>query len=292
MPFQSGLEHIIREGELLAPYTAFRLGGPAQYFAEPTNADELVELVRRCRDEGLPVRLLGGGTNLLVRDRGVDGVVIHLAAAAFSQISVAGDCISAGGGARLAHLVSSAVREGLAGLESLVGIPGTVGGAVHGNAGTHAGDIGQWIAAATVLTRGGEVLSRNREDLHFGYRESSLDELVILDAKFALEHDAPGELTKRMQKLWIINKAAQPLSNQSAGMIFRDSSGIHAAMLIEQAGLKSASRGEVEVSDRNANYLVTGAKATAADVLQLIDQLRSGVAGRLGVELELSIEVW
>lgn len=292
MAFPSGFEHIVRENELLAPFTSFRLGGPAQYFAEPTTVDELVSLVRACRDEEIPVRLLGGGSNILVRDEGVQGVVIHLSAAEFSKISVVGDLLRAGGGAKLAHVISFAVREGMGGLESLVGIAGTVGGALHGNAGSHAGDIGQWTNAARVLTRSGELLERKREDLRFAYCESSLDELVILEADFALEKTDPAELTKRMQKMWIVNKAVQPTTNQNAGAIFRDAGGMSAASLIEQAGLKSASSGGAEVSERNANYIVTDTDATSADVLDLIDKLRSGVAGRLGVELELSLEIW
>src|SRR3954469_7983068 len=127
MPIPAGFEHIVRENEPLARYTWFRLGGPAQYFAEPTDVDELAAFVRRCHESGTPVHVLGGGSNLLVRDEGVPGVVISLGAAAFGRIEVSGRKIVAGGGAKLGHVISTAVREGLAGLEMLVGIPGTVG---------------------------------------------------------------------------------------------------------------------------------------------------------------------
>ena len=123
----SGFEHIIREREPLAPYTWFRLGGVAENLAEPTSAEELEELVKRCGEQDVPVRMLGGGSNLLVRDQGVPGLVIHLGAAAFSEITVADNVITAGAGAKLGHVID-AVREGLAGLEPLVGIPGTIGG--------------------------------------------------------------------------------------------------------------------------------------------------------------------
>src|SRR3954469_10082967 len=125
MSIPSGFEHIVRENEPLAPHTWFRLGGPAQYFAEPTSVDELTALVRRCHEAGLPVRMLGGGSNLLVRDEGVTGLVVALGAAALGRIDVAGRKVAAGGGAKLGHVISTAVREGLAGLEMLVGIPGT-----------------------------------------------------------------------------------------------------------------------------------------------------------------------
>src|SRR5437868_13278138 len=131
MPIPAGFEHIVRENEPLARYTWFGVGGPAQYFAEPTNVEELAALVKRCREHGLPVRVLGGGSNLLVRDEGVPGMVIALAAAAFGRIEVAGRKITAGGGAELGHVISTAVREGLAGVEMLVGIGGTLGGVLH-----------------------------------------------------------------------------------------------------------------------------------------------------------------
>jgi UDP-N-acetylmuramate dehydrogenase len=288
----SGFEKIMREAEPLAPHTWFHLGGPAEFFAEPHTVEELAALVRRCHDDGVPVRILGGGSNLLVRDDGVNGVVVRLSAAPFNEISVHGKTVTAGGGARLGHVISTVVREGLAGLEPLVGIPGTIGGALHGNAGSRGGDIGQWTCRATVMTRNAEIIQREREDLVFSYRQSSLDELVILGCQFQLEEENPQELTKRMQKLWIVKKASQPLGHQSAGCIFKNPRGISAGMLIDQAGLKGTRIGGAEVSDRHGNFIVTDADATSADVLRLIELVRSRVAERLGVELETEIEIW
>jgi len=238
MTLEKGFEHCVKRAEPLAPHTWFHLGGPAEFFAEPHTVDELQLLVRRCRDEGVPVRLLGAGPTSWLRDEGVAGMVIRLSAPAFNEITVGKQLVSAGGGAKLGHAISTSVREGLAGLETLVGIPGTVGGALHGNAGSRGGDLGQWTCQATVMTRAGEILERTREELVFAYRESSLDELVILSAQFQLEQDNPEELTKRMQKQWIVKKASQPLGHQSAGCIFKNPRGMSAGMLIEQAGLK------------------------------------------------------
>jgi UDP-N-acetylmuramate dehydrogenase len=292
MSLWSGLEHIVVEAEPLAPHTWFRLGGPAQYFAEPTSAEELVALVNRCRENELPVRLLGGGSNLLVRDKGVDGLVIRLAAPAFCNITVEKQTIHASGGAKLGHVVATAVREGLAGFELLVGIPGSVGGALHVNAGSHGADVGQHIKSAVVITRSGEILSRGRDEMHFAYRKSSLDELVILEAQFELESGDPTELTRRMQKQWILKKAAEPVHNENAGCIFKSPGGVSAASLIEQAGLKGARVGEAAVSERNANFITAQGGATASDVLQLIDLLKAEVSQRLGVDLELQIDIW
>src|SRR5262249_50640900 len=161
--------------------TWFKLGGPAQFFAEPTSQDELVTLIKRCHEEGLHVRLLGGGSNVLVRDEGVTGMVVSLTNRCFSNVEISGSSVTVGGGAKLPNVITATVGAGLAGLEPLVGIPGTIGGALHGNAGTQAGDIGQWTTRATVITRGGAVIVRQQEDLVFAYRQSSLDELLILD---------------------------------------------------------------------------------------------------------------
>src|SRR6478609_4945397 len=292
MNLDKDFEHIVKRGEPLALHTWFHLGGPAQFFAEPTNSDELQQLVLRAREENLPVRVLGGGSNILVRDDGVSGLVIHLGADAFAQIALAKRVLTAGGGAKLGQAISTSVREGLAGLEALVGIPGTIGGALHGNAGSRGGDIGQWTCQATVMTRAGEVIERSREELVFAYRESSLDELVILSAKFELEAEDPEVLTKRMQKQWIVKKASQPLGHQSAGCIFKNPRGMSAGMLIEQAGLKGTRVGHAQVSERHANFIVASPSATSDDVLKLIEEVRERVLERLGIELETEIEVW
>lgn len=282
----------VRQAEPLAPHTWFRIGGPAEFLATPRTVDELATLVRRCHQEQLSLRLLGGGSNILVRDEGVGGVVVQLSAPSFGEIQVQGRAISGGGGAKLGHVISTSVREGLAGLESLVGIPGTVGGALHGNAGGHAGDVGQWTSRVVIMNRAGEVVQRERDDLVFAYRQSNLDDLVVLRAEFQLEKDDREELTKRMQKLWIVKKASQPLAHQSAGCIFKNPRGMSAGMLIEQAGLKGTRVGGAEVSDRHANFIIANPGATSQDVMQLIELARNRVAERLGVELETEIDIW
>jgi UDP-N-acetylmuramate dehydrogenase len=292
MAFIGGLEHFVREGEPLAPYTWFRLGGEAEYFAEPTTGEELATLVKRCYQDEVPLRLLGGGSNILVPEGGVPGVVIHLAAPAFGQITVKPPHVIAGGGAKLGHVLTAAVREGLGGLEGLTGIPGSVGGALRGNACTHGGDIGQWTVAATVMTRQGEIVARDGDDLQFAYRQSNLDEAVILEARFELNREDPQELTKRMQKLWIVKKSQQPIGGQHTGCIFKDPPGGSAARLIEDAGLKGARHGKAEVSDRNANFIEVDADATSDDVVRLIEHVREQVARRVGVALDVVLDIW
>jgi UDP-N-acetylmuramate dehydrogenase len=292
MGLLSGFEKIVRQSEPLAMHTWFQLGGPAEYFAEPANPDELIALVRRCREQEIPFRVLGHGSNLLVRDEGVPGMVVRLTAPAFAEIRVDDQTITVGGGGRLGRLITTAVHQGLAGLEGLVAIPGTVGGALHGNAGTHGGDIGQWTVQASVITRTGELIDRQREDMVFGHRQSSLDDLVILEAKLQLEADDPRELGKRLQKQWILRKATQPMGHQCAGCIFKSPRGVSAGESIERAGLKGTRIGGAVVSDRHANFIIAEPEATSNDVLRLIELVRSQVHERMGVELELELEIW
>ncbi|TWT75474.1 UDP-N-acetylenolpyruvoylglucosamine reductase MurB [Posidoniimonas polymericola] len=292
MSLATDFQHILTPQAPIAERTWFRTGGAAEFFAEPQSVEQLQELVKRCHSEGLTVRVLGGGSNILIRDEGVGGMVISLAAPAFAAISATGTSIKAGGGAVLAEVISESVRRGLAGLDPLVGIPGVVGGALHGNAGSRGGDIGQWTCSATVMTRSGEIATRTRDEMVFAYRKSSLDELVIIDAEFQLEEDNPEQLTKRLQKQWIIKKASQPMVDERTGSIFKNPRGMSAGMLIDQAGLRGASVGDARVSEKYANFIVAGAGATSTDVLKLIDTVRSRVAERLGVELETELDIW
>ncbi len=287
-----GFEKIVRRDEPLAMHTWFQLGGAAEFFAEPRNQDELIGLIFRCAQEEIPARVLGGGSNILVRDEGVPGMVLRLASPTFAAIDIHAAALKAGSGAPLGRVVTSACHSGLAGLESLIGIPGTLGGALHGNAGTHAGDVGQWTAKATVITNTGEVIERTRDEMYFSYRSSSLDDLVILEAVFQLDEDDPADLARRMQKNWILKRQSQPMGHQSAGCVFKNPRGTSAAELIEEAGLKGTRIGGAVVSDRHANFIVAEPECTAHDVIRLIDLIRGQVHDRLDVELERELEIW
>ena len=276
----------------LAAHTWMKIGGPAQYLVRPRNVDELGDVVRTCHDEQIPVRILGAGSNVLVRDEGVSGAVVQLVDDSFGEISIDGSTVRVGAGALLSRLISDSVKAELAGLETLSGIPGTVGGALRGNAGGRAGDIGQFVESITVMNVKGEIASRNGDELWFGYRESNIDELMILEASLKLQQGDSDEITRRMRKLWIMKKATQPLSFQSAGCIFKNPRGLSAGALIEQAGLKGIRVGEAEISDRHANFIVTSPGAKSDDVIRLIDLIRSKVSEQFGVDLELEIKIW
>lgn len=283
---------ITRRNEPLAPHTWMKIGGAAQYFVSPRSFEELADVVRCCHEGRIALHVLGGGSNLLVRDEGVAGVVLHLSDPVFSKIEIDGARVTAGAGASLSNLITQTVKAGLAGLDVLVGIPGTVGGALHGNAGGKSGDIGQHVRSARVLTIAGDVFVRQEDELSFGYRFSSLNELIILESSFELHRDDPIEITRRMRKLWIMKKATQPLTFQSAGCIFKNPRGMSAGWLVEQAGLKGTKAGMAEFSDRHANFIVTHPGATFRDVFELIETARAKVAGQFGVDLELEVQIW
>lgn len=192
---------ILKPDEPLAPHTWLRTGGPAQYLAEPRSVEELQALIVLCHEQEIPVRLLGSGSNLLVRDEGVSGVVLRLNASCFTEISIDGMLVRAGGGALLSSLISESVRAGLGGLEVLAGIPGTVGGALHGNAGGRGGDIGKFVQYAKVMTAKGEVFTRKEDELSFAYRKSSVNELVVLEAGFELKPEDADAIAQRMRKI-------------------------------------------------------------------------------------------
>ncbi len=290
--FGSSVEHFIREGEPLAPHTWLRIGGPAKFYSEPTEHESLIELVKGAQASNIPIRVLGGGSNLLVPSEGLDGLVLNLSAPAFSSMAIEGNSIRCGGGTKLSHLVTHSVGAGLSGLEYLVGIPGTVGGALSGNASTLNGDIGQRVSKVRLLTRRGEVIERNRQQLQFSHHKSSLDELVILEATFELEESEVKYLTQRMQTLWIVKRSNQPTIQTSAIIPFVDPDTSSAAELIELAGLRGAVEGNVHLSTHHPNFLVSTPNATSQQVLALIHRVREVVQQRTGVQLRTHVTIW
>jgi UDP-N-acetylmuramate dehydrogenase len=293
MPVLDEFAEIIKRNEPLAPYTYLKVGGPAEMLIQPRSREELSRVVRRCFEERVPLRVLGSGCNLLVRDEGVRGAVLRLSEPAFTEITVEGTRARAGTGASVSALISASARHGLAGLETLVGIPGTVGGALRTNAGDHrTGDIGQSVRQVEVLDRRGVVQVRDRDELHFQEHASNLDDPVLLAVEFALEPDTPDAIVKRMLKAWILRKGGQPLGFQSAGRVFKNPRGLSARELLEQAGLSRTRVGGAEVSDRDPNYIVVHEGASSRDVLRLIDLMHSRAREKFNIDLEREMTVW
>jgi UDP-N-acetylmuramate dehydrogenase len=292
MGFRDQFAAITQAGQPLAPFTHLRIGGPAEFLVTPRTRDELARVVAACHAEKIPLRVLGVGTNLVVRDEGVRGVVVRLTAPEFTNVAVAGKTVKAGGGATLFSLISAASLAGLAGFETLVGITATVGGALRFNAGDRSGEIADHLVRVEVLDPAGRILTRERADIRFGEHDSDLDDPVVLGVEFALESDDPDAIVKRMRRAWINRKADEPLSHQAAVRVFRNPHGQTAAHLLDRAGLVRTRVGAAEVSDRNANYIVAQPGTKAADVIALAGKMRAGVRDAFGVTLEQELKVW
>mgnify|MGYP001481644996 CR=1 FL=1 len=276
----------ILENERLAPYTTWKIGGPADALVVPSGKAELALTLRTLRRLGVPWMILGRGSNLLVSDRGVRGAVIKLGDA-FDYVRFEGERVVAGGAYSLIKLSVMTGKEGLTGLEFAGGIPGTVGGAVFMNAGAHASDISRILISAEVVLEDGELAVWTRDDLEFSYRHSKLQETkaVVTEAAFQLAYGDRREIAAAMAAYKDRRMRTQPLKMQSAGSVFRNPPGDHAARLIEAAGLKGLRVGGAEVSEIHANFIVNTGNATAEDVLTLIEIIQRTVEERTGIRL-------
>jgi len=292
MKLFAGLEQIAEADRPLGPETWLGIGGPAEWFVQPGTVEELAEAVRRCKENDVPIRVLGRGANLLVDDGGVKGAVIRLREGVFSEVRPIDGGIRTGAGADMGKLVLQCVREGRSGLEALTGIPGSIGGCVRMNAGGAFGDIGNAVESVDVMTAGGDVFTRYRGDLAFAYRSTNITAPLILAAEFRLAEDDPHRILKQVKQIWIHKKNTQPLGSRNAGCIFKNPRGLSAGALIDRAGLKGRRVGGAHVSEKHANFILADPGTTASDMLDLINAIRDAVYKRSEVYLELEIEVW
>ena len=283
---------IIRENQSLAPFTWLQIGGLVRYLVEPNDEAQLQAVVKCCATASISMRVLGGGSNLLIRESGLDGAALSLSSPGFGQMKRMDDRIVCGAGAKLSHLVAFSVGAGLGGLEHLVGIPGTVGGALRCNSGMDDGDIGLMVDSARLMTKEGQIVEVRGAELAFSHRVSSLDELVILEATFRLGPGDVRSLTKREQTFWIVKRAKQPNFPERAAIAFVDPDGYKASELLGQSGFNGAIEGAVRLSSRYPNYLIASNNATSTQVLELVERVSKGVLDRCGVQLQLHLQIW
>ncbi|HEY8345440.1 MAG TPA: UDP-N-acetylmuramate dehydrogenase [Bacillota bacterium] len=276
----------------LAKLTSFRIGGPADLFVELDTPGQLEELIEYCQEKEIPWFFMGRGSNLLVRDKGIRGVVIRLGRQ-FSYVKVEGRRLRAGAATPLSMVAEIAARHSLAGLEFASGIPGSLGGAVFMNAGAYGGEMQQVVQEVEVYLpgRGRRVLAR--EDLRFGYRYSILQEeqMIALAALLELTSGESGAIRAKMSDFNSRRKNKQPLTLPSAGSVFKRPEGYYAGTLIQEAGLKGVRIGDAQVSEKHAGFIVNLGQATAEDVLALITLIRDEVRRKFGVNLEPELRV-
>ena len=277
-------------GEPLARHTSFRIGGPADLLVVPESVEELALVLRATAGCAARVTLLGGGSNVLVGDRGVRGVVVKLGrgfARVDWQEGEGGAQVRAGAAANLGRLARAAATRGLAGLEHAEGIPGTVGGALFMNAGAYGGDVAGAAIAVEGLDAGGEPAVLPREALGFRYRGAALPpRFVVTAVRFALRREDPAAVHRRLEEVRQRRVASQPHGRANAGSIFKNPAGDHAGRLIDVAGLKGARVGRARISERHANFIVNEGGASAEDVKGLMDLAQRVVWERSGIWLE------
>jgi UDP-N-acetylmuramate dehydrogenase len=290
-PF-AGLEEAVQENVPLAPYTWYKIGGPARYFVRPRSIEELQLASQRCIEDNIPVFVLGLGANLLVSDAGVNGAVFRLDEEYFRRVKFEKSTLEVGAGVDMQKLVLLACRNGYSGLECLAGIPGTVGGGIRMNAGGKFGDIGAVVTRVGVMDAPGTVFDQLKDDLVFDYRWTNISAKFILNATFELDQDDPERIMRRVKEIWMYKRNSQPLNTKNAGCIFKNPRGLSAGALIDQAGLKGMRVGGAEVSEKHANFVVAHTGATADDVLKLVNIIREKVFEKEGIRLESEVQIW
>jgi len=274
----------------LAPYTTLRVGGPADRLLTARTRDELLAALALAREAGTPIFMLGNGSDLVVSDAGIRGLVVRNRA---RSVRTDGTTLRADAGAAMAMLVKHCTAEGLAGLEFGISIPGSLGGAVWANAGAHEGEIAGVLRRAEIWDpTDGSLRELATGECAFAYRESRFKHSseVVVSATLELRRGDPAAIAASVDEHQAVRRASQPLADQNAGSVFRNPTGDHAGRLIEAAGLKGARIGSAQVSTLHANFIVTARGGRAADVRALGEHVRATVVERFGVELRYEIE--
>ena len=278
--------------EPMAKHTSFRIGGPADVLAQPADEAELAALLKRAGEHAVPVTLVGNGSNLLVRDKGIRGLVIKLSNI-FSSITVDGNVMTFGSGISLAMASKKAASLSLSGMEFAVGIPGTIGGAVYMNAGAYDGEMAKVVTCVRVMDMQGKISELQASELDFAYRHTALQNsgLIVVSVTVALQPGEAESIAAKMADFSQRRISKQPLELPSAGSMFKRPPGYFAGTLIEQTGLKGYTVGGAQVSQKHAGFVVNVGGATAKDVLQLISDVQSKVFAAHGVRLEPEVLV-
>jgi UDP-N-acetylmuramate dehydrogenase len=290
---QAGFRGKLLCEEPLAPYTTWRIGGAAELLAVPSDRDDVVLALRWADSAGVPWRVLGNGSNLLVADAGIRGLVLRIRRA-LDETDWLEDGVRAGAGVSLPALAAEAAKRGFSGLEFAAGIPGTLGGAVLMNAGWHQHEIGNVVEAVDYAESDGSLTRYPGRDCAFRYRGSRFrgGRGVLLGVELRFRADRPETITARMDEFAASRRANQPTELPSCGSVFLKPEGDFAGRLIEQAGLKGLRVGDLQVSPKHANFFVNLGRGTAADALALVERVEREVLRRFGVRLQREFEYW
>lgn len=275
--------------EPMGRYTSIRIGGPADFLLEPADRADVLGLLAFLQEREIPFFVVGKGSNILVSDEGVRGIVLHLEPG-LNSVGMDGDLVSAGAGIPMARFVDFCVQNGMQGVEMLAGIPGTLGGGVWMNAGAYGGEVSDHLVDVEII-RNGKVSRITKDQVGFSYRHASLGDAVVLGARFKLPAGDRAELMRARRDLLIRRNRAQPVNMPNSGSMFKNPPGNHAAKLIDEAGLKGTVRGGAGISTLHANFIVNHGGAKARDVVELLELARATVLKRTGITLELEIKL-
>jgi UDP-N-acetylmuramate dehydrogenase len=278
--------------EPMRNHTSFRIGGPAEVLVMPATVDDLRRALRIARRFEAPLTITGNGSNLLVRDGGLRGMVVKLGDS-FARVTVAETRIVAQSGILLAEVSRTAGAYSLTGLEFAIGIPGTIGGGVIMNAGAYGGEMKDVVTHVTALDHSGEIHEMTPEELQFGYRRSVLQQLgwIVAEVRMQLQPGEPADINARMADLTHQRESKQPLSFPSAGSVFKRPPGKYVGPMVEELGLKGYRIGDAQVSEKHAGFIINRGEATARDVLALIDHVRKRVKATYDVWLETEVRI-
>lgn len=285
----AGLRGRVTFGAALRAYTSFRIGGPADALVEPADVDDVRRLVVQARKANVPLFVVGG-TNLLIRDGGIRGIVVSLAKLRAIH-EEPGAVLYAEGGVGMPTLIGYAIRRSLAGLEWAAGIPGTVGGCLVMNAGTRLGEMKDAVKAVRLVTTNGNVRDLPAASIPFQYRRARLPKGIVVGVWLQLREDLRADIAKIVKDYLHYRKETQPLAMPSAGCVFKNPPDDSAGRLLEAAGLKGLRVGDAEVSTKHGNFIVNRGDATADDVIHLIQKVRRVIRQKAGVRLELELKI-
>ncbi|BFU92578.1 MAG: UDP-N-acetylenolpyruvoylglucosamine reductase 2 [Nitrospira sp.] len=285
----AGVRGLVRFNAPLKEYTSFHIGGPADVLVEPADVEDIVRLAKQTREQKLPIFVLGG-TNLLVRDKGIRGVVVSLAKLRAIK-EEPGSVLYAEGGVGMPTLIGHAIRRSLAGLEWAAGIPGTVAGCVVMNAGTRLGEMKDSVKAVRIVSPKGALIDCPAKAIEFRYRRAMLPSGVMVGVWLQLRQGVRSDIEKVVKEYLHYRRETQPLALPSAGCVFKNPLNDSAGRVVEAAGLKGTSVGDALVSTKHANFIVNQGHASAADVLLLIKKVRTRIAQQTGIKLELELKI-
>lgn len=276
--------------EPMSKHTSFKIGGKADIFVKANSVEDIKYILKYAKQNNIPLTVIGNGSNLLVRDKGIRGITIQID---LQKISIEGTKVTAEAGVKLAMLGTVLLKDELTGFEFAAGIPGSIGGAVRMNAGAYGGEFKDIVSEVTYITSDGIVKTVSNEDLDFSYRHSKFVNTkdIILSATLQLEKGNSKEIKNKMEELMIARKTKQPLELPSAGSTFKRGSDFYASKIIDEAGLKGYKIGGAQVSTKHTGFVVNVDNATAKDVLDLIDYVKKVVFEKFGKKLELEVEV-